>query len=574
MKYIDLIERLPASDKEIIENYIHTYGVNKNSFMGVSEWLQNWSHSNQKLYKLLGEQFIVKIPIAYEKSATEMRYELENGLMSTTFYHSYKEFLTEIIYPMFKDQTLSTTYYNAFCELGYIETYAYNETRATIKYKKEGKKMLQIQAGAKPMKALQRIMDYFKDDFNFKGFEEFRIKHSLIFNDKECKGNLCFSIHPLDFITMSDNNSNWSSCMSWSTNGCYRVGTIEMMNSNNVMCCYMENPTPYVFRENAEDPSKYTWNNKKWRCLAYVTKDIIMAGKAYPYLKDELSIEIINRIKEMAKDNLKWTYSFGPELYKDMQHLFSGYSMNRAHNYMHMAPRKHNIIWETKGMYNDMLNAKVKYWCVRNKVDHNKIISVSGKAPCLCCGESIVEYDDWCEDYNDRYTNGGSVICAECYDAFVECDGCGMKIISNTPHDIRVQGKLMHLCSNCYEDRIKVCPCCGELMTVNMDTPTRIYGTPNLDRLMISAKHEKISWADFNYYDGIYYTPNRDKKEEDYKFYDVFKLYACPKCSVALKKKAYKLEEKSFLYRTCWFLPLDEYKNYVYEELEGIKKSS
>ena len=38
---------------------------------------------------------------------------------------------------------------------------------------------------------------------------------------------------------MSDNNSGWESCMSWRNNGCYRRGTVEMMNSPYVIVAYL-----------------------------------------------------------------------------------------------------------------------------------------------------------------------------------------------------------------------------------------------------------------------------------------------------------------------------------------------
>ena len=46
-------------------------------------------------------------------------------------------------------------------------------------------------------------------------YEAFRLAHSRILNTKTLKGTLCLSIHPMDYMTMSDNTYDWSSCMSW-----------------------------------------------------------------------------------------------------------------------------------------------------------------------------------------------------------------------------------------------------------------------------------------------------------------------------------------------------------------------
>ena len=77
-------------------------------------------------------------------------------------------------------------------------------------------------------------IEYFAAD----EWEEIRLAHSQIFNTNKMTGTLCLSIHPLDYATASDNDNGWSSCMSWRDDGCYRMGTVEMMNSPMVICAY------------------------------------------------------------------------------------------------------------------------------------------------------------------------------------------------------------------------------------------------------------------------------------------------------------------------------------------------
>ena len=126
--------------------------------------------------------------------------------------------------------------------------------------------------------------------------------------------------------------------------------------------------------------------------------------------------------KKRAKENLGWRYSFGPELYQDMKHINTYDKMEQNRNWIFNGnTTKHNIIFDTKLMYNDMFNdSKTKYWCVRNKVKKNKIISYSGKAPCICCGDSMVMQND--EDfyehdygsYNHRFEITGGTLCNYC----------------------------------------------------------------------------------------------------------------------------------------------------------------
>ena len=94
MKYIDLKSKLTELDKKRIYNYILFHGTNlydykedndeyirqnkisqyyfKKSFIGVDNWLDNWSHSKQRLYRLLDNNFIKKIPFSIELNEEEV----------------------------------------------------------------------------------------------------------------------------------------------------------------------------------------------------------------------------------------------------------------------------------------------------------------------------------------------------------------------------------------------------------------------------------------------------------------------------------------------------------------------
>ena len=472
---VNLLEVLSQEDKIRIENYIKLYGT-KNGFIGVDEWLQDWAKNNFRLYHFLGDQLIYKIPYCYEKPATALKKELDSfkdSIKSSIFFDFCNDnfFVAEGICPIVYDFVTKCLNYRS------LERDAADYS---IKIKLPGKrKTFQIQGEAKPLRSLAKFLNYCKDC----GDQEFQdrtkelievvdnlvVRYSQIYNDKMLRGNLVLSIHPLDFITMSDNSLNWRSCMNWTNGGCYRVGTIEMMNSNNVICCYLESSNDlFSFgKDEDKDNPLYQWSNKKWRQLIYLTKDIIVTGKPYPYVNEELSKQILEVARDLAKKNLHWTYSFGPELYKDMKYINSTFSMERAKRFIRMkSMKKHNIIFDTKGMYNDMLNDSfTNYWCVRNKVPHNKVISYSGKAPCLCCGESILTLnDEYCDDYNDRYYSTKDVVCSSCLDS-MRCSLCGdadprmsSKIIYKNKGLDREE---MRICEECEKNYFFKCPCCG-----------------------------------------------------------------------------------------------------------------
>jgi hypothetical protein len=466
----NLIDQLTAEDKIKIENYIRLWGV-ADGFIGLDAWLEHWAKNKIKMYKLLGGNFIYHVPFTYEKSEQELRTQV--GLLVNGYGGRFKSYLFDWF--DINKEVFSSEVRAAVKNCLYIDTIIEDKTPDKIKFRlSDAKKEFQLQAGTKPLRALSRFLNYCKDipetSRLINELEQFRIKHSIVMNNRRVKSDLVISIHPLDFMTMSDNASNWQSCMSWKNEGCYRVGTVEMMNSNNVLCCYMENSEPYYFGDEYTD--EYKWANKKWRQLIYFTKDIIVSGKPYPYYNEDITKALVQAVRKLAKENLGWSYSFGPELYQDMKYINSSMSMERVRNFIANGDtKKHNIIFDSRGMYNDMLNDNyTKYWCVRNKVKHNKIISYSGKAPCLCCGESVISRN-WDDDhYNDRFDNTGMVICNDCTPRFT-CNICGC-VTPNKKHHIvymHNSGEEMRVCDSCIKQYIKKCPECGNSTYFGLD---------------------------------------------------------------------------------------------------------
>lgn len=544
-KYIDLIKEISAEDRTTMENYIYNYGVKKENFIGLDTWLQNWSHSNQRLFKLLGGKLIHKIDYTYAKNERDLYNEIRDLLTTHPFRKSYHNFYTNYIRPLFKEGKINDAQRAFFNGITDISVFVADKTEYSVKFKKEDAKgTLQLQAGMKPIRAMAKIVKYFPEYFNEEEFEKFRIAHSMILNDKLVKGKLCISIHPMDYITMSDNASDWSSCMNWQNEGCYHIGTVEMMNSNNVVCCYIEASTPFEF---GTQEYSGVWNNKKWRILGYVTKDIIMMGKSYPYKSAEISTALLNELRKLAKDNLNWNYSFGPESYMDMIHLNSTYAMDRARDYAYYAKmrpnnfHKHNILWDTQGMYNDMINDHTyPYLCVRNKVDHTKIYSVSGKAPCLCCNKQVIEpTDSGC--YNERFDNYGSTICKSCFDKNFLCEICG-RHVGYTEHNAAKYDKLENLtvfndtlnkeityrvCSHCLNYYFHVCPDCGKLYynDGNYRNAVLAYYINPEDR----NKKEVYSEVDMDLSSYDYFEESVDAKKE-LKNASLIGCSCCPKC--------------------------------------------
>lgn len=601
MSKIDLLKELPKKDKEIFENYVCKFShVPKEDFVGVEDYLRYWSKSKVGLYKLLGNQFKVTIPFTYKKNEKELKENIKRVVMNTDFcdiLEAAVEFFRWHLYDSFDREAWNRDYEDMY---KYILTIIEpnnicNDVLVSgFKWKAPGQKStFQFQKGGKVVKALGRFIKYLKPCLEenecdpsmierlFDQYEEFRIKHSMALNDKILKGNLVLSILPMDFVTMSDNNSNWTSCMNWTDDGCYHLGTVEMMNSNNVICCYLEGADSWTFDKNANNDELNTWNNKKWRTLLYVTKDIIMSGKNYPYYSEVLSKECISIARNLAKENFNRTYTYGIERYMDMLHINSLNKINRNRNWASRYSEngfKHNIIFDTNAMYNDMLNDNnYKYWCVRNKVERTKLISVSGKAPCMCCNDNevLIEEENNYGDYNERFRNVGSVICDACYEEG-ECAWCHTYVGPHRLKNINEQS----VCQTCAEKYYRVCPCCNKAYEIRGGFSNRVF----------AGQREPKDWAEVHSLQSIiygypepelpYWLCNEEIKKKISESYYALKeknlfieLYICKDClcemekSGKIKKMRFSIDDKEIsisnlrqLDKTMYFLtePLDE----------------
>lgn len=476
---LNLFDYLTEEDNRKIENYIYSYAVSKDCYAGNEEYLSYWAENNKKLFHLLGGNLIYKKPYEYTKSEDAVLLEIRHLMYpSSIIGKSDFDKIFDYIYNNLRENS------DLIRQFRDENIYCNNKTVYEIKLTKDDAKDLKIPAGCKPIRALQKILTYLKAPQDmFEALEKFRIALSMIMNDKKVKGTLCLSIHPLDFMTMSDNANDWQSCMSWVHEGCYRLGTVEMMNSNNVICAYIENENNSF--EYGRDEYKDTWNNKKWRQLFYCTKEIIVSGKSYPYYNEQITKDIVQILRTLAFENWKHTYEFGIERYKDMIHLGSLYRIENNRHWIRTKTqaKKHNIIFDSKAMYNDMFNDNNYggYWCVRNKVKKNTIISYSGKAPCLCCMETVTtpdhQYNDYEEEaYNNRYDNADSLVCSKCIKGHI-CDNCGR--FFKTLYD--GAGYNYKYCEECWKIKMKKCPLCHKVMNLSCVSSNWMVDIPNFN---------------------------------------------------------------------------------------------
>ena len=483
-----ILEKVSVEELNAIRNYRIAYAFNDFGYETTSNFadskyvLKAWEAAKEEhLAKLFGGNLIVKKHFNYQKSEEELCNEINDFL-----YPSWKRSAEKGKY----DATIFRAEFNGLLSYGDGEVLKYNkmevrnnmydlmssETLAKNKYegptfeiKFNEEKSYRVSTGCKVSKALGKIADGFK----LKGYENFRICHSQVLNQKELGGQLVLSIHPIDYMTMSDNDCEWSSCMSWKEEGEYRQGTVEMMNSNCVVVAYLESESPMDF-------GGMDWSgNKKWRQLFIINEGIIAGVKAYPYYNEDLSNIVANWLKDLAKENLGWEF-------EDV----INYSTNHSESW---PPRfdynenSYEVKFYTDAMYNDfgactfhhvainkeaLVNSKEHhYYSTWNKT-YKVEVPYSGKRQCMVCGEIYADF------YNE-----GCLACYDCQDVRV-CAWCE----DHTDDLIEYNGEM--ICSYCYNERFGECDICEN--TYDKDDMNIVYIIPRFTKAEQKAHFDRI----------------------------------------------------------------------------------
>ena len=270
-------------------------------------------------------------------------------------------------------------------------------------------------------------------------FEEFRIRQSQLTNTKRINGTMCLSIHPLDYATASDNENGWSSCMSWREHGCYRMGTVEMMNSPIVLCSYIKSDKAEM--SIGGEP----WNSKKWRAWVLVTPECILMNRQYPYHNDSIGEAICKWVRELVQEKIGWKYedTFSTDLMDTIDR-------REQDNILPM-----NIHFQTNFMYNDIGDDDLGYVGLPDNWKYDRCqfraeINFSGLAQCMWCGDII--------EFNDNREDADSLGCRLSQDEWV-CEDCGHVMTDEDEVWYGPHGEIW--CSDCYNEHCVECSECG-----------------------------------------------------------------------------------------------------------------
>lgn len=440
---MNMFDKLSIDERDHITDYIESYGGFGAESLSLKAPLDHilrfWSKNKSDLFNVFGGELILTKKVSFSKPRSMIEDDISNimdrwGGEGREFYNSFTEWarnqenrydLQSLLYC----ETLAT---NIYVGTSFSVPTADGHTVA-------------VNSGCKVSKVLGKLASA----FNLDGYEKFRIAHSLCLNQKTLKGDLCVSIHPLDYMTMSDNECGWSSCMNWREPGDYRQGTVEMMNSPYVVVAYLRSS------ENMRSCYGHEWNSKKWRQLFIVTPHIITGIRQYPYNSDELNGITLQWLRELAQTNGAW----GP--YEDTAVRVRNNTNNTIASIGEVYLNFH-----THFMYNDFYADHLSY--VAPSIPDHYELCFSGETECMQCGEDISDYDE-CD------MESSSLTCNDC-ECVVFCSECGERVDSSEV--IYIDG--CKVCPYCYDNHYVECPLCEE--THHEESYISVYLRENEDQ--------------------------------------------------------------------------------------------
>lgn len=329
----------------------------------------------------------------------------------------------------------------------------------------------------KGMKLL-RAFKFFESDAN--ALEAEQNAASMIIQEDKIEGILCLSVHPLDFLSTSENTHNWRSCHA--LDGEYRSGNLSHMIDHSTFICYLKSSKDEKL---PNFPPDVPWNSKKWRVLFYMSDrwDMIFAGRQYPFCT-ETGLDFVKN-KVFPRANLGDFSSWIDKKYcgfKDKD-VYSNFSHSYVPVVDGLVALDELVINEPGSLqFNDVLSSscydalyaykKVECFGGYKYAPMHKFtrFHIGGKCNCTRCGKYPIEITSsfMCNDCELEYGDSED-------DMFAYCPCCGSRYYYDD--GVWVEGDEECVCPSCADRETTICDCCG----------TRHYTSA----MVYSRKHNK-----------------------------------------------------------------------------------
>lgn len=322
-----------------------------------------------------------------------------------------------------------------------------------------------IPKGMKLVKAFK----YFERDPET--LEKLQSMASMLIQENCVSGKLCLSVHPLDYLSASENNHHWRSCHS--LDGDYRSGNLSYMVDSSTVICYLKTKDDEILPNFPED---VPWNSKKWRVWLYMSDDwkVVFAGRQYPFN----SMDGMNFVKDVMLPKYGHLGKFQEWMDTTMTSVsnkLNGKTFLTRNPYIliggYIRPLWQVVVNKSGSLqFNDLISSSTYtpmyahtsggdsvFYPDGFTAGPNTTVYVGGGVKCLRCGEKDIDLS-------------GSMMCTDCELVYGDCDddsieicpACGERYIYDD--GIYIESTDMVICPQCADNCCTHCDICGELM--------------------------------------------------------------------------------------------------------------
>ena len=408
---------------------------------------QVWEENKKQfLFSLLRQQLIYSVPTEVSMTEEELYYKIKESGVRYTLQQQFKPEFARILTTMSSELDenekiiekclFDLLNVNILARQRIEEDYAFDWNGKRVKFNK----------GTKVTKLFRFFVNESELDALIK-------KYATIFNQKTIKGDLCLSVHPLDYFSVSDNQCGWNSCFSVH-DGSYRISTTGLLTSPNTMVAYLSSGD---VEYEAYDMSM-TWNNKKWRTYVTMSHDqkTFHIGREYPYSNPSLRQKVV----EMIADLTGWEYQEADrEIYINTPDAF--YNDGFYHLY------EATNIEEDERV--DELDVAEDCYCMECGTTYdlegvNGICCISCHpechedymGTCTLCDTHIFDYEDY-----SYIISRGEYVCECCSPKLTYCQECDEAYIGEDEPLVEVHHRkedeyyVTEMCSRCLKDAME-----------------------------------------------------------------------------------------------------------------------
>ena len=320
---------------------------------------------------------------------------------------------------------------------------------------------VKINKGTKVIKAFK----YFED--NEKALTDLQNQASMIIQEDKVNGILCLSVHPLDYLSSSENTYHWRSCHA--LDGDYRAGNLSYMLDSSTIVAYLKKDGEMCKLPNF--PESVLWNSKKWRMLLFLEdkREALFAGRQYPFFSHTALVHVAHLFfRTFMKDSFFWSNWYNDYICdfprsKDVPTRDTNLMFGRNVMLGGRVYAMNDLVSDGKDSqhFNDLMFSSfyVPYYCwTYYPKDRTRLLHFSiGKAvPCVRCEEKQVNVE-------------ASMMCLECEaevgtgenDYFTYCACCERRV----PREYTrwVESADGYLCPSCVETETRECEHCGSV---------------------------------------------------------------------------------------------------------------